>query len=75
MKSTNIRLSEGVPDRIDALLGKGRRAEFIREAVLAELERRELEQRAQATTDDAATTDAQLTVVKQALKLLARGIV
>ncbi len=41
VKSTHVRLPDGVAERIDALLGPGRRAEFIRDAVLAELERRE----------------------------------
>lgn len=42
VKPTLVRLPEGVPERIDALLGPNRRAEFIREATVAELERREL---------------------------------
>lgn len=41
VKTMNVRLPEGVPERIDALVGSRRRAEFIREAVLSELERRE----------------------------------
>jgi len=40
-KPTQVRLPEEVMARIDALCGKGRRAEFIREAVEAELNRRE----------------------------------
>lgn len=36
-----VRLREGVPERIDALVGKQKRAEFIREAVERELERQE----------------------------------
>ena len=36
-----VRLPNGVPDRIDALVGKQKRAEFIREAVERELKRRE----------------------------------
>lgn len=38
-----VRLREGIPERIDALVGKQKRAEFIREAVERELERRERE--------------------------------
>ena len=41
LKSTVVRLGAGVAERIDALVGKQKRAEFIREAVDAELERRE----------------------------------
>jgi len=39
-----VRLRDDVPDRIDALVGKNKRAEFIREAVEKELKRREAEQ-------------------------------
>jgi Arc/MetJ-type ribon-helix-helix transcriptional regulator len=38
-----VRLPADVPARIDALVGKQRRAEFIREAVERELARREKE--------------------------------
>lgn len=38
-----VRLQEDVPGRIDALVGKQKRAEFIREAVDRELKRRERE--------------------------------
>lgn len=38
--STTVRLPKAVLERIDALLGANRRAEFIREAVEAELKRR-----------------------------------
>lgn len=38
---TQVRLSPETMARIDALAGKNRRAVFIREAVEAELERRE----------------------------------
>lgn len=41
VKSTHVRLSDGVAERIDALVGPNRRAAFIREAVENELERRE----------------------------------
>lgn len=41
VKATVVRLPEGVGERIDALCGKNRRAEFIREAVERELSRRE----------------------------------
>lgn len=40
VKSTHVRLPNGVADRIDALVGRQRRAAFIREAVEAELDRR-----------------------------------
>ena len=40
---TLVRLPEGVAERIDAVAGKNRRAEFIREAVERELRRRERE--------------------------------
>lgn len=44
LKDTRVRLPEGVGERIDALMGgPNRRAEFIREAVEVELERREQE--------------------------------
>lgn len=36
-----VRFPAEVPERIDALVGKQKRAEFIREAVEAELRRRE----------------------------------
>lgn len=38
---TAVRFETGVTERIDEVVGKGRRAEFIREAVNAELARRE----------------------------------
>jgi Arc/MetJ-type ribon-helix-helix transcriptional regulator len=41
VKAMKVRLPDGVPERIDALVGSRRRAEFIREAVVFELERRE----------------------------------
>lgn len=40
-KYTAVRLAESVLARIDAIVGKGRRAAFIREAVDRELARRE----------------------------------
>jgi len=43
VKPMLVRLPEGVAERIDALVGEGRRAQFIREAVERELERRETE--------------------------------
>lgn len=43
VKATLVRLADGVPERIDALCGPGRRAEFIRAAVEKELRRRERE--------------------------------
>lgn len=36
-----VRLPEGTPERIDALVGKNKRAEFIREAIEKELRVRE----------------------------------
>ncbi|WP_162304811.1 hypothetical protein [Sinorhizobium medicae] len=41
MKPILVRLPEGVPERIDALVGKNKRAEFIRQAIEAELAKRE----------------------------------
>lgn len=41
VKATLVRLPEGMPERIDALVGLNKRAEFIREAVEKELKRRE----------------------------------
>lgn len=41
VKPVLVRLPEGVPERIDALVGKNKRAEFIREAVLQALTKRE----------------------------------
>jgi metal-responsive CopG/Arc/MetJ family transcriptional regulator len=43
--STTVRLPKAVLDRIDALLGPNQRAKFIRDAVEAELARREAEKR------------------------------
>jgi predicted DNA-binding protein len=39
MKLTNVRFPEKTLDRIDALVGVNRRAQFIREVVERELER------------------------------------
>lgn len=41
VKPTLVRLDDGQPERIDALVGPNKRAEFIREAVEKELKRRE----------------------------------
>jgi Arc/MetJ-type ribon-helix-helix transcriptional regulator len=41
VKPTLVRLPNGMAERIDALVGPNRRAEFIREAVEKELKRRE----------------------------------
>ncbi len=41
VKPILVRLPEGMPERIDALVGKNKRADFIRKAVEAELDRRE----------------------------------
>lgn len=46
VKPILVRLPDDVPDRIDAIVGKQKRAEFIREAVERELKRREREQKA-----------------------------
>lgn len=43
VKPVLVRLPEDVPDRIDAIVGKNKRAEFIRDAVETELKRRERE--------------------------------
>lgn len=45
VKSTVVRLPEGLGERIDALAGKQRRAAFIREVVEREVERLEKQQR------------------------------
>ena len=45
VKSTNIRLSEGLGERIDKLVGRQRRAAFIRDVLEREVERLESEQR------------------------------
>lgn len=45
MKSTVVRLPEGMGERIDALVGKQRRAAFIREVVEREVETLEKKQR------------------------------
>jgi hypothetical protein len=42
-KATQVRLPQAIMDRIDALMGANRRAQFIREAVENELKRREQE--------------------------------
>lgn len=41
VNATQVRLPDGVPERIDALCGPNKRATFIREAVEKELRRRE----------------------------------
>lgn len=43
VKAMKVRIPEGIGERIDALAGPNRRAEFIREAVVAEVERQERE--------------------------------
>ncbi|RYD44971.1 MAG: hypothetical protein EOP63_03310 [Sphingomonadales bacterium] len=45
VKSTVIRLPEGLGERIDDLVGKQRRASFIRDIVEREVERLEKQQR------------------------------
>jgi len=54
VKSTNIRLPEGLGERIDKLVGRQRRAAFIREVLEREVERREREQGTQMATSTAA---------------------
>ena len=44
VKSNNVRLPEGLGERIDKLVGRQRRAAFIREVLEREVERRENEQ-------------------------------
>lgn len=44
VKSTNIRLPEGLGERIDKLVGPQRRAAFIRDVLQREVERLESEQ-------------------------------
>jgi metal-responsive CopG/Arc/MetJ family transcriptional regulator len=41
VKPIIVRLPEGMTDRIDAIVGKNKRAEFIREALERELQNRE----------------------------------
>lgn len=41
VKPILVRLPEGMPERIDTLVGKNKRAEFIRQAVEAALRKRE----------------------------------
>ena len=43
VKSTNIRLLEGLGERIDELVGRQRRAAFIREVLEREVNRLEVE--------------------------------
>ncbi|MGB3317696.1 MAG: hypothetical protein WA978_17675 [Sphingopyxis granuli] len=45
MKTTVVRLPEGMGERIDNLVGKQRRAAFIRDVVEREVERLEKKQR------------------------------
>ena len=45
VRSTNIRLPEGLGERIDKLVGRQRRAAFIRDVLEREVERLESEQR------------------------------
>lgn len=44
VKSTNVRLPEGLGERIDKLVGPQRRAGFIRDVLIREVERLESEQ-------------------------------
>lgn len=48
VKSTQVRLPEGLGERIDALVGRKRRAAFIREVVEREVERLEKHRGAKA---------------------------
>ena len=45
VRSTNVRLPEGLGERIDKLVGRQRRAAFIRDVLEREVERLESEQR------------------------------
>ena len=56
VKQTMVRLPEGLPERIDALAGPMKRAEFIRDVVVREVERLERQQRrdARGSESDAA---------------------
>lgn len=47
VKSTNIRLTEGLGERIDNLVGRQRRAAFIRSVLEREVERLESEREAE----------------------------
>lgn len=40
VKPTIVRLPEGVAEQIDAIAGKGNRADFIRQAIEREIKRR-----------------------------------
>ena len=44
LKSTNVRLPDGLGERIDKLVGRQRRAAFIRDVLEREVERLETEQ-------------------------------
>ena len=44
VKQTMVRLPLGIPERIDALVGSYRRAQFIREAVAEKVEKAERRQ-------------------------------
>lgn len=52
VKPTMVRLTEETRQRIEAIAGPNRMAEFIREAIEAELTRRERELRRQGKGDD-----------------------
>ncbi len=43
VRATVVRLSEGMPERIEALVGPNKMSEFIRDAVERELQRLEAE--------------------------------
>lgn len=45
VRATVVRLAEGTPERIEALVGPNKMSEFIREAVERELQRLEAEAR------------------------------
>ena len=48
VKSTNIRLTEGLGERIDKLVGRQKRAAFIRDVLEREVERLEAEVQAKS---------------------------
>ena len=55
VKSTNVRLPEGLGERIDKLVGRQRRAAFIREVLEREVERLEGEQGRNARSSGSAS--------------------
>jgi metal-responsive CopG/Arc/MetJ family transcriptional regulator len=52
VKPTLVRLPEGMPERIDVVAGKNRRAEFIREAVEIALQKAEKRKPVKGAAED-----------------------